>query len=65
MKAVCKDAFKLEDGQFIKALEAVLDCINVHREAYYGGTFTGNHANKCLKVFTLFIIIALHLVVWL
>lgn len=24
--------------------------MHVHREAYYGGTFTGNHAHKCLKV---------------
>ena len=22
----------------------------VHREAYYGGIFTGNHAHKCLQV---------------
>jgi hypothetical protein len=22
----------------------------VQREAYYGGTFVGNHVNKCLKV---------------
>ena len=35
VKAVCKDAFKLEDGPFIKALEAVLDCAS-------GGLLWGN-----------------------
>lgn len=27
-----------------------LEQFKVHREAYYGGTFTGNHAHKCLQV---------------
>ena len=43
----CKDVFPTEDGPFIRALDETL---NVHREAYYGGTFTGNHAHKCLSV---------------
>ena len=24
--------------------------MNVHRQAYFGGTFIGNHVHKCLKV---------------
>ena len=36
----------------MRGLDAALDGMHVHREAYYGGTFTGNHAHKCLKVHT-------------
>ena len=50
MKAELKEVFPLEDGPFIRALDDTLASINVHREAYYGGTFTGNHAHRCLKV---------------
>lgn len=46
----CKDIFPAEDGPFIRALDETLGTMNVHREAYYGGTFTGNHAHKCLTV---------------
>ena len=46
----CKDVFPTEDGPFIRALDETLGRMNVHREAYYGGTFTGNHAHKCLSV---------------
>ena len=42
--------FQVEDGPFIVALETTLKDMKVHREAYYGGAFTGNHAHKCLKV---------------
>ena len=45
-----KKTFPLEDGPFIRALDQALSSMHVHREAYYGGTFTGNHAHKCLKV---------------
>ena len=46
----CKEVFPVEDGPFIQALDATLGTMNVHSEAYYGGTFTGNRAHKCLKV---------------
>lgn len=49
-KEACKVVFPLEDGPFIRALDKTLASMHVHREAYYGGTFTGNHAHKCLKV---------------
>ena len=42
--------FPIEDGPFIVALDRTLKEMKVHREAYYGGTFTGNHAHKCLQV---------------
>lgn len=47
-----KKGFDVEDGPFIKELEKTLAGLNVHRQAYYGGTFIGNHAHKCLKVCT-------------
>ena len=50
MKALSKDAFPTEDGPFVRALDETLASMNVHREAYYGGTFVGNHAHRCLKV---------------
>ena len=31
-------------------LDKVLSTLKVHREAYYGGTFTENHAHKYLQV---------------
>jgi hypothetical protein len=42
--------FPIEDGPFIVALDNTLKDMKVHREAYYGGTFNGNHAHKCLQV---------------
>ena len=40
----------MDDGPFCRALDEALGTLKVHREAYYGNTFTGNHAHKCLKV---------------
>ena len=40
----------VHDGAFIHSLEQELRGMHVHREAYYGGTFTGNSAHRCLKV---------------
>ena len=40
----------MHDGAFIRALEEQLGEMHVHREAYYGGTFTGNSAHRCLNV---------------
>lgn len=50
IKEKCKEGFPLEDGPFVRELDAALASINIHREAYYGGAFTGNHAHKCLQV---------------
>ena len=44
----CRGGFSINDG---RSLDEALGKLKVHREAYYyGGTFTGNHAHKCLKV---------------
>ena len=38
------------DGVFVRALDKALSSFNVERQAYYGGTFIGNHVHKCLEV---------------
>ena len=48
-KEKLKKAFPLEDGPFIRALDQELSAMHVHRETYYGGTFTGNHAQSVSK----------------
>ena len=50
MKEKCKEEFDVDDGPFIKALDNTLAAMNVHRQAYYGGTFIGNHASRYIKV---------------
>ena len=42
--------FKKSEGPFVKALDAALGSFHVQRQAYYSGTFVGNHVNSCLKV---------------
>ena len=46
----CKEGFPIYDGPFICCLNERLSEMNIHREAYYGGTFTGNNAHRFLKV---------------
>ena len=50
----CRKGFPIHDGPFIRCLDETLGQLNVHREAYYGGTFTGNNVHKCLKVVDLY-----------
>lgn len=40
----------MSEGPFVRSLDKALGVMNVHRQAYYGGTFIGNHVHKCLKV---------------
>ena len=42
--------FERADGPFVRALDKALATFNVQRQAYYSGTFVGNHVHKCLKV---------------
>ena len=42
--------FERDDGVFLKALDQALSSFNVERQAYYGGSFIGNHIHKALKV---------------
>ena len=38
------------DGPFAHSLDKALSSFNVERQAYYSGTFVGNHVHRCLKV---------------
>ena len=42
--------FPRGDGPFVKSLDSVLSSIHVQRQAYYSGTFIGNHVHSCLKL---------------
>ena len=42
--------FVKSQGPFVKGLDKALDSFNVHRQAYYSGTFVGNHVHASLKV---------------
>ena len=42
--------FPKADGPFVRGLEAALKSFNVERQAYYSGTFVGNHVHRALKV---------------
>ena len=42
--------FAKEEGPCVRVIEKVLNEIGVDRQAYYSGTFVGNHVHKCLKV---------------
>ena len=49
-KEACKREFEIDDGPFCIALDKALGDFDVYRQAYYGGTFNGNQAHKCLQV---------------
>ena len=42
--------FRMEEGPFVKALDTAIKSFNVQRQAYYSGTFVGNHVHQTLKV---------------
>ena len=39
-----------QEGPCVKAIDRELQVIGVQRQAYYSGTFVGNHVHKLLKV---------------
>ena len=45
-----EDGFHSEEGPFVKALDTALASFNVQRQAYYSGTFVGNHVHRTLRV---------------
>ena len=47
---VVKKEFVKSQGPFVKGLDKALDSFNVYRQAYYSGTFVGNHVHTSLKV---------------
>ncbi len=50
LKQVVEHSFQKHDGPFVQALDVALASFNVHRQAYYSGTFIGNHVHRTLKV---------------
>ena len=50
VEAKCK-GFPIFDEAFIHCLNQNWE-LNIDKEAYYGGTFTGNCAHRCMKVFS-------------
>ena len=42
--------FHNEEGPFVRCLDDALASFNVERQAYYSGTFVGNHVHRALKV---------------
>ena len=44
--------FTKGDGPFVRGLDTALKSFNVERQAYYSGTFVGNHVHHTLKVTT-------------
>ena len=50
LKGVVSKKFSLKEGPYILGLESALQEMDVHRQAYQGGTFVGNHVHKLLKV---------------
>ena len=49
-EAVLDEGFHKEEGPFIKALDRALASFNVQRQAYFAGTFVGNHVHRTLKI---------------
>ena len=50
LEKVVDKKFNRSDGPFVKNLDLTLASFHVQRQAYYGGTFVGNHVHSCLKV---------------
>ena len=46
-----QEPFTTEDGPCVQALERALSEVGVQRQAYFGGTFIGNHVHTCCKVY--------------
>ena len=46
-----KKNFSHSDRPFVSGLDKALSSFHVERQAYYSGTFVGNHVHRCLKVY--------------
>lgn len=46
-----KKGFDKHEGVFVRGLDKALSSFNVERQAYFGGTFIGNHVHRALKVY--------------
>ena len=43
-----KKSFLQSDGPIVSGLDKALSTFCVERQAYYSGTFVGNHVHRCL-----------------
>ena len=50
LRDLCNKGFEKSEGPFVRSLDKALGAMNVHRQAYYGGTFIGNHVHKCMAL---------------
>lgn len=50
LTSTLEKGFKKKDGPFVKALDTALASFNVRRQAFYSGTFIGNHVHRTLEV---------------
>ena len=50
LRDLCNKGFENSEGPFVRSLDKALGAMNVHRQAYYGGTFIGNHVHKCMAL---------------
>lgn len=56
-----KAKLEMEQGPLVAALDSTLQEFRVHRQAYYGKSFVGNHIHKCCKVSAFFMCIHEHI----
>ena len=50
LQTVVDEGFAQRDGPFVRGLEDAMADFYVQRQAYYSGTFVGNHVHRTLKV---------------
>ncbi len=50
LAALRRKGFEKVEGPFVQGLDTALASFNVARQAYYSGTFIGNHVHRTLKV---------------
>ena len=50
MQHLQNNNIRQHNGPYIEALDQTLSTIGVQRQAYFGGTFVGNHVHKCCQV---------------
>lgn len=55
LQATVSKGFNTSDGPFVKSLETTMSEFHVQRQAYYSGSFIGNHVHRTLKVIPTYI----------
>ena len=59
LQTVKEKGFEKEEGDFVRALDQALASFHVEWQAFYSGTFIGNHVHRCLQVRKVKIIIVI------